>query len=507
MRRALPVLGLIVFSFGILRAAEDAEIRRQLEELRNELQVLRQQTVADRPVAAGHAEALVGNKYGPDAPAATRQAKLVLGGLAQIWYYSIQNDNQGWVDQHALNAMAGPATHFSSNETNDNDSFALRRMRLLFTMDLHENVQAFMMLNTAAGFAGRTMLPATQFPFVNAGYSKSGTPIGSTKNAVARTGVSGATNILEEAWIQFHDIVPHHEFRIGQSIRPIGEEGPRPSGLLDFTERAMINVLQCIPDSCAIVHGLWWDNRFQYWLGMGNGAGTAFELPFNRADHNDEKEFLGTAMVRPVWKNKTWGSLELGATLLYGRTGEAHSHPADANAVDGVGITPTDRRRIQAWAAYFPGGPVKGWWLRGEWGTYRDRWRPNSVISFYPGLGSVSDPATFDVEGFYVGTGYKLADSVWADEVPAWLKPCEFTFRYDTMENLFYADLNYPSRRQDVFSTTVWTAGLNYYLKGHNAKVQINYNWVDEQNHVNQGLRQVREVRNDNLVVNFQVGW
>ena len=52
-----------------------------------------------------------------------------------------------------------------------------------------------------------------------------------------------------------------------------------------------------------------------------------------------------------------------------------------------------------------------------------------------------------------------------------------------------------------------YTAGLNYYLKGHNAKIQINYNIVNEESGVSRSFRQVREVRNDNLVVNFQVAW
>jgi len=75
------------------------------------------------------------------------------------------------------------------------------------------------------------------------------------------------------------------------------------------------------------------------------------------------------------------------------------------------------------------------------------------------------------------------------------------------MQNLFYADLVYPLRRQDVFSTNVYTAGHNYYIKGNNAKVQVNYNWVLEDHDDSHGARQVRGVRNDNLMVNFQVSW
>jgi hypothetical protein len=110
------------------------------------------------------------------------------------------------------------------------------------------------------------------------------------------------------------------------------------------------------------------------------------------------------------------------------------------------------------------------------------------------------------IQGWYVSTGYKIADSVWANDVPSWFKPCEFTFRYDTMQNLFYSDLVYPSRRTDVFSTQVYTAGLNYYIRGHNTKIQVNYNWCLEDAD-DSGLRQLREVRNNSLVVCFQVMW
>jgi len=58
----------------------------------------------------------------------------------------------------------------------------------------------------------------------------------------------------------------------------------------------------------------------------------------------------------------------------------------------------------------------------------------------------------------------------------------------------------------DNFKTEVWTAGINYYIKGHNAKIQANYNAVDEQSDGNPG-RGLREVRNDNFVVNFQVAF
>ena len=110
------------------------------------------------------------------------------------------------------------------------------------------------------------------------------------------------------------------------------------------------------------------------------------------------------------------------------------------------------------------------------------------------------------MQGWTIATGYKLSESVWADKVSKWLKPAEFTFRYDVMQNLALPALSH-ARQQDFFNTQVFTAGINYYIKGNNAKLQFNYNWVCEEDGKDNGRRQLREVENDNFVVNFQVGW
>jgi hypothetical protein len=72
--------------------------------------------------------------------------------------------------------------------------------------------------------------------------------------------------------------------------------------------------------------------------------------------------------------------------------------------------------------------------------------------------------------------------------------------------------VNLGDHRHQVFKTSIYTAGLNYYIKGHNAKIQVNYNWVCEPDGDHDGTgaggyRLIREVNNDNLVVNFQVMW
>jgi phosphate-selective porin len=493
---------------GVARAADETpDLKKQIEELRKRVMTLEQEKSARQPVGGGVVDKVVDNKYGPNATVTTKQGKLTIGGLVQVWYRSIQNDNHNWVDQDRLAPGAGAATRFGSNETSDNDTFQIRRARLVFDMDIHENVSGRIMLNVANDYTSFPGSPSNQVPFTNAGWGTGGVGIGSTKNDAVRNGTATAGRELEEAWINYHGVVPHHDFTIGQMFRRIGEEGPRSSAALDFIERAMIT--QYVAPLCDLglqAHGAWLDDRIQYWLGVFDHAGSAFQAPWNRADDNDDKDVLGTVQFRPVWKDETWGSLELGYSMMYGHGGESGGHRFGTAPVDGLNFPRTVHLYQFAWAAYLPGGPVKGWWLRGEWGQIRDRFASATVQSFVPALGSVINPAPFDIQGWYLATGYKLSDSIFANGLPNWFKPCEFTFRYDTMQNLFYSDLTYPSRRMDVFSTTAYTAGVNYYLKGNHAKIQVNYNWVREEA-PDSGLRQVREVRNDNLMVNFQVAW
>ena len=60
----------------------------------------------------------------------------------------------------------------------------------------------------------------------------------------------------------------------------------------------------------------------------------------------------------------------------------------------------------------------------------------------------------------------------------------------------------------DVFKTQVYTAGINYYIKNHNAKIQLNYNFVkNPEGDDNAGNRNFHDVNNDNFVINFKVAF
>jgi hypothetical protein len=494
--------GLVALACCVSGFAGDADIRAELEKVKKEVEELRKEKAASKPVGAGVVDKVVDNKYGPNATVSTKQGKLTISGLVQIWYYSIQNDNLGFFGSRTPALLGG-----DTNEGKDNDSFAIRRTELKFNMDIHENVTAVVMFDPAAGFRGR--------PGFN---TNLGTSLREATLTAPDVTADSATTRLQDAFVNYHGVIPHHDFTLGQ-FKPYIPTTNGSSASLDFVERSMIGQLNDARDIGIQAHGTWWDDRFQYWLGAFNTP-TSYLAPANqnRADNNDAKSFAARVQLRPLWKDEKWGSLELSGGVQFAFTGEA----GEPGGTDGLNITGTDDIRYNAYAIYQPGGPVKGWWLKGEWAWFRGRLRSNKwglttiagvptwVIGDGTGANPQTGPRAFDTSGWEISTGYKISDSVFAKDVPSWFKPIEFAFRYETFGNIQVADLAMPNERHDVWKSSIFTAGVNYYIKGNNAKIQVNYNWVNEPDQSHDGgtpPRLIREVRNDNLMVNFQVAW
>ncbi|MCW8131644.1 MAG: hypothetical protein KIS92_14960 [Planctomycetota bacterium] len=521
-----------------------AESKEDFEKLKKEVEELKKMADERKPgvsaSTADRATDATDAKYGVQQKVTTRQGKLTIGGLVQVWYYHIADDNQGWVENKPHLVVPASRNKRGSNEANDNDGYRIRRAELKFTMDISENVTAVVMIDPAREATSFPSLPATQSS-TNSGDSVAFVSDQALGLNSVRNGSGNANRLLQDAYINVHGILPHHDVTTGQFRRKLGEEGVRDSAQLDFCERAMITQLADMRDLGMQIHGSWWDDRFQYWLGRFDGAGTAFQQHQNRSDDNDAKDWVASFLVRPIWKQETWGSLELGYSIMYGKGGESGGHYTGTYGgnfeTDGLNQNKTTHSLMYAYLAYMPGGPVKGWWMRGEWGQYRDRFAPNTVTAFnggsYNGEIPVNTPAPFEIQGWYASTGYKLSDSIWADTlrggglIMKTLADLEFVARYERMENLFYPSVvrepadDEPQniRKMDVFPTEIVTVGFNYYFKGHNAKLQVNYSIVSERNEhkdvsnlINSGngtsfQRFVREVENNNLVVNFQVAW
>ncbi len=163
---------------------------------------------------------------------------------------------------------------------------------------------------------------------------------------------------MQDAYINFHGLIPHHDFTIGQFKPPAGEEGVRSSANLDFVERAMVNQQNELRDLGAQVHGSWWEDcepkigRVQYWAGVFDGAGNNFDTAGdyqNRADDNDNKDVAGKLMVRPIWADCLLGRLELGVWGQYGKHGESGDDTPDGSApVNGLNRLQTNAYQLGA---------------------------------------------------------------------------------------------------------------------------------------------------------------
>ncbi|MFH0938631.1 MAG: porin [Planctomycetota bacterium] len=522
MKRLYSIIAVALFlTVSASQAASPVEdLRKEVEKLRKD--VSKQETAAKSSV--GRLNDLASAKYGPDAPVTTKNGKLQIGGLLQVWFQSIQNDHVGIVKAAAGNNLDNSPGGFpppEPNEVLDNDTFRIRRAELRFTLDIHENVLAYVMIDPARE-SNITFTPVPTFPAHNAVFSNPNLRTGSG----LQSGQTIIPQLLQDAYINFHGIVPHHDFTIGQFKPPAGEEAWRSSGHLEFVERAMVTAINNVRDIGAMMHGTWVDNRVQYWVGVFNGPdGTVLTDPEileggNRSDDNNAKDIAWRVAVRPVWsQEKWWGRLELGYARTDGYRGSSGTGFDPDLATNGLNRAQTAINRQGAWAWYRPNGEVKGWWLRGEWGSGKDCY--SASRGFRTNLlstGGATDvngnivgqlnPTPVTVQGWHFDTGYKLSNSIWAESLKSgngcvrWLHDIEFAFRYETYQNVAAEDLVQPDRHTDQFKTHAYTAGINYYLKNHDVKLQANYIWVNDPSDNTRGLR---EVKNNVFVVAFQV--
>ncbi|MCZ7648997.1 MAG: OprO/OprP family phosphate-selective porin [Planctomycetota bacterium] len=498
-----------------------SDVKKEIEGLRARLAQKNVTPSTAGPI--GRANALIDNKYGPNATVTTKDGKLTMSGLIQVWWTNIQNDTKDFTDL--------PPGSGNSNEFFDNDSYRVRRAELKFTLDITPHITAVIMVDPTGqdefnSFPGS---PTNQGIIVKGSQSNSfmtlvrarnpifgqsssssdfGNPIlsGTTDTTRGRVqnGTVVANRLLQDAYINYHPhFMPQHDFTIGQFKPPMSEEGWRNTGQLDFAERAMINQFPNQRDLGIMVHGTWWEGRFQYWLGAFDSPGSfhnSFGSYQNRSDDNDAKDVAWRLMVRPVWHQENWGSLELGFSRQDGVHGEAGKGGFLSGApVDGLSFQETHAYRQWAWAWYRPGWVMRGFWLRGEYGKMKDRYQPIFQDS----------PQPYDRTGWYAAVGYHLGQSIWADKLESggwitkYMKDLEFAMRYEEFQNMLIQDDGGGKERTNAYKTSVLTLGLNYYWKGHNVRSQLNYSFVNEV----ESSPIIREVDNNQLILTHQVQW
>jgi len=519
-------VGILLFAcaFSLTARASQGvdDLKREVEQLRKDITAK-----GDDKSQIGRVESALGSKYGPNNPVVTKTGKLQIGGLVQVWYQHIGNDQVGIATaapgNGIDNASGGVANPPEPNETLDNDTFRIRRTELRFSIDIHENVSAYVMIDPARE-NNITFTPPPTFANHNARFGGANTNL--QNGSGLQNGNTIVPQLLQDAYINYHGVVPFHDFTIGQFKPPAGEEAWRNSGQLEFVERAMVTSINNVRDIGAMVHGSFLDGRVQYWAGLFNGPESVLIDPEiieagNRTDDNDAKDIAFRLSVRPVWDKEKWhGRLELGGARTDGWHGESGQGYNVDQAINGLNRSETAINKTAAWLWYRPGGPVRGLWLRYEYGNGHDRYTPSrgfdtnllAIGGATDGNGDASgqlNPKPVNAEGWYFGLGYKLSESRWAEDLQncgraSFLHDFEFAFRAEQYENIAAEDLVRPDRETDLFKTTAYTAGVNWYLKGHDCKIQANYIWVDEpsDNNPNRGLR---EVSNNQFILAFQV--
>lgn len=482
------------------------------------------------------------SKFGPGANVTTKIGKLQIGLLTQVWYYGFQHDNRGLFD----NAVTGIA---DTNQTQDAGGFRIRRTELSMQYELNEQIYARLMIDPAREAQGFANLPDNQGNIKRANLISPEFATFATANKLTiglkntggvsnvQTGALAATQapkLMQDAYINWHGCIPNHDFTIGQFKPHVGEEGIRSSGELDFVERSMLGFQADSRDLGVSVHGSWWncpgadgkDNgyaacdfnnngRFQYWVGAFNGAGSYFEPgnQQNRSDNNNDKDVNVRVLVRPLW-DKCKGHLELGASEMGGIKGKGSSRDpinAPQNALERESHWAS---RGNVWVSYKCGDAfARGLWARSEVGYIRDQESPGTVLDVFgngvtgTGTGNVFGQAqgkSFNRYGGYGALGYKFSDSQFRDCLPCWLKPVEVLGRWEEFQNVDVANKVDPANT-DRFFTKAITGGINYYITGHNAKVQANYIVVQNPNNASARSDGFHNVKNNAFALNFQV--
>lgn len=308
------------------------------------------------------------------------------------------------------------------------------------------------------------------------------------------TGGTSATrlrdNILQEIQLsyQLSKTASSSNFvDVGQYKIPIGYESLVSSGGLQNVERALLftqrdpftdNGYGDVRDTGIQLRGTL--GQFDYRLGVFNGFGDRQ----NGLALSDAKAILGRLAFRPQGLQ----GLEIGVSGGTGKTGTDQILGTGATAVNNPRI---DRDIFNAFAAYKKDKLT----LIAEYLTGDAQDIFTTSTSGTPAV-SLTTAQTRDISGYYAHIGYLLSPKV------------EATFRYDQFKSGgIGSPSNTAAQNARLGDSTVRdiTLGLNYYIKGNNAKIQTNL----VRRNSDGGSSLSSALRNDQLQLrtNFQVSF
>lgn len=119
--------------------------------------------------------------------------------------------------------------------------------------------------------------------------------------------------ILREAYTSLN-IIPHHTIYLGQTMVPIGYEGPQNPLAIETIDKAqMSRKITDMPDLGIKTEGNW--NYIDYSFGAYNGNGQ------NIADTNSDLALASWIKLKPLYKYPKFGSVELGGGYYTGNNG------------------------------------------------------------------------------------------------------------------------------------------------------------------------------------------
>lgn len=229
--------------------------------------------------------------------------------------------------------------------------------------------------------------------------------------------------------------IPHHVICLGQSRVPIGYEGYLAPTDLDTPDRAQIaRYFSDKRDLGLRLAGNW--KYIDYYAGLYNGS------RYNSADNNDKMDVMTWANVKPFANLPKLGNLVMGGGFAEGK-GTQNYHVI----------------------GYYTGYKYKKLGLKYEYATSEGLMTSTKYAKDSEGgnvAGNVYNLAGRNASGWYVQGSYDLTPKL------------QMLTRFDQFdpnsEKNFKRDLNRE-----------FTVGTNYFIRGNNLKLQLDYVYVANQ--------------------------